>query len=824
MGAAVLDINKKYEQQDNMLYEAVERLKKGDNAAFTNVYKLSQKYLYSILYSIVNNDETVADLLQDTYFIIYKNIKTLKETRSFLKWAGCIATREAYRHLRKYKKEVLLNEEDDEVSVFENIQEEKEEFLPEELLINNEKKRLIFNIIDNLSDEQKITVQYFYYADMSVSEIAEEMECSPGTVKSRLNYARKQIKEAVLDLEKKHKTKLYGTAVPVLWLMFREKAEAAELPKALSEDVLNSLNKALMTEGASILKEASNKASVAKEVLEKNEVNKVVKVSTAKDTSKVNNISKKTGDINGLKKFLKTSAGKATVIGSAVTIPAVAVFIAAYSMKAKTSESSYEDDKLYRSEYSDIEENMPLASEENLQVTKEETENNYTAFTVMELYNTGFLRNYVNKDDFYYYENLIKDRYILIERDNLEGLIDIEGCMITECKWDDITVDDTTGPLIKVRSDGKEGYLNEMGELITGRLWDEVKSVTQDNTFIVGDFEEQKYYYYDIYGNMITNSGYDVAGSFTNGIATARINSKWGAIDKKGNVIIDFIWDDLLYEGDDPYILAVTTDYREEYRTYCFDLQGREVFKLKSPYQAARGYNDGVAVITGGAFSTDYYNYIDTEGNILFKHSSMAEPYVDGAAVIYDYWDSGDHMLIDKYGNRITGDKYTDIYHIVDKTAIVLLDEKYGVIRTDGTYIIRPEYDHINRAGDMKAFVCTKDDLVTVIDYSGNTLIEAAEGEISVEAGNMYKLEKENNEILFFNSEGQLLFTADGSGDYDISGYDDGHILRKYYDYSEIIDKDGNLVLTCEGECYLLKKGYFVQIYNDNLYLKRYEN
>lgn len=53
------------------------------------------------------------------------------------------------------------------------------------------------DIIDNLSLEQKTAVYLYYFNELSLSEVAKEMQCSEGTVKSRLNYARKKIKAEV---------------------------------------------------------------------------------------------------------------------------------------------------------------------------------------------------------------------------------------------------------------------------------------------------------------------------------------------------------------------------------------------------------------------------------------------------------------------------------------------------------------------------------------------------------------------------------------------------------------------------------------------------
>ena len=75
-------------------------------------------------------------------------------------------------------------------------------------------------------------VVLYYLENLPVAWIAGIMECSEGTVKSRLNYGRKSIKEQVLALEKKG-TKLYCMPlVPFLYWMFRQQVLAAAVPGA----------------------------------------------------------------------------------------------------------------------------------------------------------------------------------------------------------------------------------------------------------------------------------------------------------------------------------------------------------------------------------------------------------------------------------------------------------------------------------------------------------------------------------------------------------------------------------------------------------------
>lgn len=117
----------------------------------------------------------------------------------------------------------------------EAFQDDRIDSQPELSLDKSETERLVKEMIDTLSDEQRICIMMYYVEEMSVKEMAETLGVSENTVKSRLNYGRKNIKEKVLALEKKG-TKLYSlTPFPFfLYLLLSDakNAHAAELPLA----------------------------------------------------------------------------------------------------------------------------------------------------------------------------------------------------------------------------------------------------------------------------------------------------------------------------------------------------------------------------------------------------------------------------------------------------------------------------------------------------------------------------------------------------------------------------------------------------------------
>ena len=85
-----------------------------------------------------------------------------------------------------------------------------------------ETRQLVHELIDSLSDEQRLVVIAFELEGLTTKEIAEQLGCSEATVKSRLRYGRNNIKEKAEELQKKG-YKLYGIAPVVLLLYLLQK-------------------------------------------------------------------------------------------------------------------------------------------------------------------------------------------------------------------------------------------------------------------------------------------------------------------------------------------------------------------------------------------------------------------------------------------------------------------------------------------------------------------------------------------------------------------------------------------------------------------------
>ncbi len=206
--------------------ELVLSAKNGNKKAFDKLYKLTSNDVWFTCVSLLKDEENAKDIMQETYITAFLKLDTLKDEEKFCGWLTAIATNKSKNKL-KGKVEYQI---DDEVPITEA--ETDELMLPEEYITKTEKRKVLLQIMeDTLSFNQYQTVLMFYFDEMSISEIAQGLEISEGTVKSRLNSSRAKMKTAIEDYEKKSGDKLHGVVVvPFFTTIFKEEAKSLAVP------------------------------------------------------------------------------------------------------------------------------------------------------------------------------------------------------------------------------------------------------------------------------------------------------------------------------------------------------------------------------------------------------------------------------------------------------------------------------------------------------------------------------------------------------------------------------------------------------------------
>lgn len=211
----------------NMSY-LVQKARENDQEALAEIYKISSPAVYKTIRVLIKDEDTVYDILQDTYVKAFTRLNQLQNPDKLIPWLKMIANNLAKDWLKKSKPvfftDIYGGEELEDIPFEESIEDVRSELNPEMAMDQQEAKRLVMEILDHLPEDQRVVIGMFYYEEMSVKDIAQTLGVSENTVKSRLSYGRKKIKEQVMDLEKRG-TKLYSVAPFVFFLYLLGKAD-----------------------------------------------------------------------------------------------------------------------------------------------------------------------------------------------------------------------------------------------------------------------------------------------------------------------------------------------------------------------------------------------------------------------------------------------------------------------------------------------------------------------------------------------------------------------------------------------------------------------
>lgn len=184
--------------------ELVVRSQNGDIDAFEELVSRYERKIYTVAYRLISNPDDASELTQEAFLKAFQGIKNFRGEASFQTWLCRIVTNVCRDELRKrYRKPVDWLEEKitlDEGEVTRQVP--SKEPGPEEVYEQKELQERLQDLIATLSPEFRLALVLRDIQGFSYEEIAEHLDCSLGTVKSRINRARNYLKEKlVLDRE-----------------------------------------------------------------------------------------------------------------------------------------------------------------------------------------------------------------------------------------------------------------------------------------------------------------------------------------------------------------------------------------------------------------------------------------------------------------------------------------------------------------------------------------------------------------------------------------------------------------------------------------------
>ena len=189
--------------EKDVLIELVKKSKNGDMEAMEKLLLHAHTSVSYQCRKMLPSQQDAEDMTQEILLTIYEKLDTLEEPAAFHKWLHNITARRCMNAISRTHVEYQFAEDEEGHSILDTLEEMDEQKVPDKWLDNQETARMIDEIVNKLPEVQRLCTLMFYYSELSVKEMANIMKVSENTVKSRLNYARKAIKEKVLDYEKK---------------------------------------------------------------------------------------------------------------------------------------------------------------------------------------------------------------------------------------------------------------------------------------------------------------------------------------------------------------------------------------------------------------------------------------------------------------------------------------------------------------------------------------------------------------------------------------------------------------------------------------------
>jgi len=162
----------------------------GDEQAIESLVRQHEADIFKLALSITNDPLDAREIAQETFIMALKSLHSYEERSSFQAWLRAIALNLSRSHLRKRKSIERLKTA---LTLVLRLESQKP-FMPEDIVVQNEKEQLIWQAVSGMDDKHRIPLILRYFHDLSVAEISEMLDVKEGTIHSRLHFARERLR------------------------------------------------------------------------------------------------------------------------------------------------------------------------------------------------------------------------------------------------------------------------------------------------------------------------------------------------------------------------------------------------------------------------------------------------------------------------------------------------------------------------------------------------------------------------------------------------------------------------------------------------------
>lgn len=364
----------------------------------------------------------------------------------------------------------------------------------------------------------------------------------------------------------------------------------------------------------------------------------------------------------------------------------------------------------------------------------------------------------------YAFENEFSNELALVANDNYIGYIDKEGKQVIEFKYED--GQDFINGVARVSKGDSIAMIDKSGREVLPFKYSYIS--TPNNKIVVAKkIKDDRYYYYDVYGNaMFENANYKFATPYNHGYSIVSDSGKYGVINIKGEIIIDLVYDKIMFGAEKQIRAASKLKYG------VIGLSKKDTI-IDFKYKNISSESEGKYAV----FTSKKYGYVDTSGTKItnikynrYKNDTSMTAFNKGYAVTGF---RGKYGIIDSLGNKIFPNIFGEIGDVqgfpipVSKykkwgyvkadvtlwsqykydyagafnngTALISKKGKYGVIDLKKTIIIPLEYDYM-RAYNSTNYIVSKDGKFGIINKENKMVLPLIYNDISPQPDNIARM------------------------------------------------------------------------------------
>lgn len=176
----------------------LEGLRKGHEEAYEYLIQQYQQPVYSLIYRLMNDPSDTSDVVQEVFLKVFRNVGSFRGNSSLKTWIYRIAVNEAHNHRRWFsrhkRQEVGLEDEEPGNRSYQEVLPDQG-WSPFDIVLNQEKHTLVERALGGLKPVFRAAVVLRDIEDLSYEEIADVLQVSLGTVKSRILRGRDALKK-----------------------------------------------------------------------------------------------------------------------------------------------------------------------------------------------------------------------------------------------------------------------------------------------------------------------------------------------------------------------------------------------------------------------------------------------------------------------------------------------------------------------------------------------------------------------------------------------------------------------------------------------------